>query len=112
MKKSAICFLLFTAVSSIALFAMKYILWAMFLWGGTGAIILALIFTGLYIGSFFALTKKWTGYEQHVSHSGLKWIWVLGFVQLAILGTLYHLLPQFFPAIIADFFFALYGTNE
>lgn len=106
MIKSAICFLLFTAVSSIALFAMKYILWAMFSWGGGGAIILALIFTGLYIGSFFTLTKKWIGYEQYVSHAGLKWIWVLGFFQLAILGTLYHLLPQFFPAIIADFFFA------
>jgi hypothetical protein len=33
-------------------------------------------------------------------------IWALGFVQLAVLGTFYHLLPQFFPAIIADFFFA------
>ena len=106
MKSSAICFLLFTAVSSISLFAMKYILWAMFNWGGTGAIVLALIFSCTYVGGFFAVTKNWTGFEQYISPAGIKWIWVLGFVQLAVLGVLYHLLPQFFPAIIADFFFA------
>jgi hypothetical protein len=106
MKNSVICFLLFTFVSCIALFAMKYILWAMFKWGGGGAIALALIFICVYVGSFFAVTQKWIGHEQYVSHTGLKWIWVLGFLQLAVLGALYHLLPQFFPALIADFFFA------
>jgi hypothetical protein len=105
MKNSAICFLLFTVVSCISLFAMKYILWAMFKWGG-GAIGLALMFTCVYVGGFFAVTKNWPGYEQYVSHAGMKWIWVLGFMQLAVLGALYHLWPQFFPAIIADFFFA------
>ncbi len=106
MKNSAICFLLFTVVSGISLFAMKYILWAMFKWGGGGAIVLAVIFTCIYIGGFFAVTKKWARYQQYVSHAGLKWIWTLGFVQLAVLGALYHLFPQFFPTIIADFFFA------
>ena len=106
MKNAAICFLLFTMVSSISLFAMKYILWAMFKWGGWGAIVLALMFTCFYIGGFFAVTKNWAGFDQYVSPAGMKWIWVLGFVQLAVLGVLYHLLPQFFPAIIADFFFA------
>lgn len=106
MKNPVICFLLFLGVSSASLFAMKYILWSMFNWGGIGAIALALIFICIYIGGFFTVTKNWAMYEQHVSHSGLKWIWVLGFVQLAVLGVLYHLLPQFFPAIIADFFFS------
>jgi len=34
MKNFSICFLLFTVVSCTALFAMKFILWAMFKWGG------------------------------------------------------------------------------
>ena len=106
MKKSAICFLLFTVISCTTLFAMKYILWAMFQWGGSRALVLALLFISIYVGSFIAVTKSWTPYQQYVSHNTLKWIWVLGIVQLAVLGTLYHLLPQFFPAIIADFFFA------
>ena len=74
--------------------------------GGGGAIGLALMFTCIYVGSFFAVIKKWGRHEQYVSHTTLKWIWALGFVQLAVLGAFYHLLPQFFPAIIADFFFA------
>ena len=74
--------------------------------GGIGAIGLALIFTCIYVGSFFVITKKWARHEQYVSLTTLKLIWALGFVQLAVLGTFYHLLPQFFPAIIADFFFA------
>jgi hypothetical protein len=106
MKNCTIYFLLFAVVSGISLFAMKYILWAMFKWGGGGAIGLALIFTFVYIGFFFAVTKNWEGYEQYVSYAGMKWIWALGFMQLAILGVLYHLLPQYFPTIIADFFFA------
>jgi len=105
-KKYSICLLLFLVVSSSSLLAMKYILWAMFLWGGGGAIGLALVFTGIYVGGFFAVTKKWIGYKQHVSLKGLKWIWLLGFLQLAVLGILYHLLPQFFPPAIAKFFFA------
>jgi hypothetical protein len=106
MKNRAIYFLLFAVVSGISLFAMKYILWAMFKWGGGEAIGLALIFTFVYIGGFFAVTKNWEAYEQYVSYAGMKWIWALGFMQLAFLGVLYHLLPQYFPAIIADFFFA------
>ncbi|MBC8285937.1 MAG: hypothetical protein H8E42_00535 [Nitrospinae bacterium] len=106
MKNFAICFLLFTGVSCTSLFAMKYILWAMFKWGGSGAIVLALIFICIYIGGFFTLTKKWTEHEQRVSLAGLRWIWILGIVQLAVMGGLYHLLPQFFPAILADFFFS------
>ena len=106
MKNYTICFLLFTLVSGISLFAMKYILWAMFKWGGIEAIIFALIFTCIYIIGFLKLTKKWAGYEQYVSLMGLKWIWVLGYIQLAVLGGLYHLFPQYFPAIIADFFFS------
>jgi len=106
MKNLAICFLLFTGVSVTSLFAMKYILWAMFKWGGIGAILLALIFTCLYIGGFYTLTKNWNGYKEYVSLTGLKWIWVLGYIQLAFLGGLYHLLPQYFPAIIAGFFFS------
>ena len=105
-KNSAIGFIIFTVVSCTTLFAMKYILWAMFKWGGSGALGLALIFTCLYVGSFIAITQKWTRHEQYVSQKTLKWIWILGFVQLGVLGGLYHLLPQFFPAPIANFFFA------
>lgn len=105
MKNSIICLLLFTIVSCTTLFAMKYILWAMFKWGGIGAIGLALIFTCFYAGSFMAV-KKSAWREQNVSSYALKWIWVLGFFQLGALGVLYHLTPKFFPAIIADFFFA------
>jgi hypothetical protein len=106
MKNYTICFLLFTAVSGISLYAMKYILWAMFKWGGGGAIGLALIFTCVYVWGFLEVKKNWEEYEQYVSYSGMKWIWALGFLQLAVLGVLYHLLPQYFPAIIANFFFA------
>jgi hypothetical protein len=88
------------------LFAMKYILWAMFKWGGVGAIGLALILGFVYVGGFFAVTKNWGAYEQYVSYTGMKWIWALGFLQLAALGALYHLFPKYFPAIIADLFFA------
>ena len=85
---------------------MKTILWTLFKWGGSGAIALASAFTGVYIWSFIAITRKWGQHEQFVSQNTLKWVWVLGFVQLAVLGALYHLLPQFFPAPIAEFFFA------
>jgi hypothetical protein len=33
-------------------------------------------------------------------------------MQLAFLGVLYHLLPQYFPTIIADFFFAWNGKKS
>ena len=78
----------------------------MFKWGGIEAILLAVIFTCIYIAGFYTLTKKWNGYKECVSLTGLKWIWVLGYIQLAVLGGLYHLLPQYFPAVIADFFFS------
>ena len=78
----------------------------MFKWGGLGAILLAVIFTCIYIAGFYTLTKKWNGYKECVSLTGLKWIWILGYIQLAVLGGLYHLLPQYFPAVIADFFFS------
>ena len=78
----------------------------MFKWGGLGAILLAVIFTCIYIAGFYTLTKKWNGYKECVSLTGLKWIWILGYIQLAVLGGLYHLLPQYFPAVIADFYFS------
>ena len=106
MKNYAISLLLFIGVSCASLFAMKFILWTMFNWGGLGAIILALIFISIYIGGFILTTRVWENYDQHVSHAGMKCIWILGFVQLAVLGILYHLLPQFFPAFIAEFFFS------
>ena len=97
--------LLFVVVSCTALFGMKYILWAMFKWGGGKALGLALVFTSIYVGSFFAITHSHTLKKHQISYAALKLIWVLGFLQLAVLGALYHLLPQFFPTIIADFFF-------
>ena len=105
MKSSAICILLFIAISCLALFAMKYILWIMFNRGGSQAIVLAAGFTLIYVGSFFVFASKWSKCENFISRSALKWVWVLGGFQLAILGALYHMLPQFFATIFAEFFF-------
>jgi len=85
---------------------MKYILWAMFRWGGFCAILLTIFFALVYVGIFFAVTKKWKYYENYISINSLKWVWVLGVVELGILGILYHQVPQFFPSFLATLFFA------
>jgi hypothetical protein len=106
MNRLIVFILIFLLVSSIALVGMKYILWAMFRWGGFGAILLALFFSLIYIGVFFAVTRKWKHYENYISVCSLKWIWIMGVVELGILGILYHQVPQLFPSFIAVFFFA------
>jgi hypothetical protein len=90
----------------MALIGMKYILLAMFRWGGFGAILLALFFFLIYVGIFFAVTRKWKYYENHISINSLKWIWIMGVMELSILGILYHQVPQLFPSFIAVFFFS------
>jgi hypothetical protein len=90
----------------MALIGMKYILWAMFRWGGFGAILLALFFSLIYIGAFFVVTSKWEYFEKHISICSLKWIWIMGALELGLLGILYHQVPQFFPSFIAVFFFS------
>jgi hypothetical protein len=106
MKRLAIFIFIFLLVSSIALIGMKYILWAMFRWGGFGAILLTVFFFLIYVGIFFAVTRKWKYYESCISVYSLKWIWIMGVVELGILGILYHQVPQFFPSFIAVFFFS------
>jgi hypothetical protein len=106
MNRLIIFIFIFLLVSSIALIGMKYILWAMFRWGGFGAILLALFFFLIYVGIFFAVTRKWKYYEDYISINSLKLIWILGVVELGLLGILYHQVPQFFPSFIADLFFA------
>ena len=45
----------------------------------------------------FLITKRLTLSEHYISCAALKWVWVLGFMQLGFLGGLYHLVPQFPP---------------
>ena len=49
---------------------------------------------------------KWKNYENYISVCSLKWIWIMGVMELGILGILYHQVPQLFPSFIAVFFFA------
>lgn len=97
-----IVIILFFAVSIIALFFMKAILWSLFQWGGKIAIPVAFILSAIYIWSFY-WAKSRDGLM--ISKSALTWIWTIGFIELLILGILYHLTPQFFPSIVGDFFF-------
>ena len=84
---------------------MKYILWAMLLWGGITALFLAFVFLVIYIGCFFLLIKITKYYKVHISADVLKLIWVTGLIELAVLGFLYHQMPHFFPSPFAEFFF-------
>jgi hypothetical protein len=95
-------FIIFLFVSTVALFFMKAILWALFQWGAKIAIPLALILGAIYIGGFFLAKSKG---KFDISKTALAWIWTIGFVELLFLGGLYHLTPQFFPSIIGNFFF-------
>jgi hypothetical protein len=84
---------------------MKYILWGMFRWGGFGAVVLTLLFSLIYIGIFFVIIRKWKYYTNYISVYALKWIWIMGLVELGILGVLYHQVPKFFPSFMAEYFF-------
>ena len=45
----------------------------------------------------FLITKRLTLSEHYISCAALKWVLVLGLMQLGFLGGLYHLVPQFPP---------------
>lgn len=94
--------LIFFIVSTVALFFMKTVLWALFQWGAKIAIPVALILSSVYIWSFI-LVKSHNRFD--ISKTALAWIWTIGFVELLFLGGLYHLTPQFFPSIVGNFFF-------
>lgn len=81
---------------------MKAVLWALLRWGGEFAVPLAFFLGAIYIWSY-KITKSLCG--AALPNTALIWIWALGFIQLLILGGLYHLAPRFFPSIAADFFF-------
>lgn len=93
---------LFFIVSTVALFSMKAILWTLLQRGPKFALPLAFFLITTYLGSFhithskkvFAISKKF-----------LIWIWALGFLEIVLLGGLYHLTPQYFPSFVGDFFF-------
>ncbi len=106
MNKLIVFILIFVLVSIAALAGMKYILWAMFRWGGIAAILTTLVFSMIYIGLFLVLTGKWKHYENYISIGSLKWIWIIGVAELGLLGILYHQIPQYFPSFFADFFFS------
>ncbi len=92
--------LIFFIVSTVALFFMKAILWALFQWGAKTAMPLALILSMVYVWGFLLAKSK-----SDISKTALTWIWTIGFIELLFLGGLYHLTPQFFPSIVGDFFF-------
>ena len=41
--------------------------------------------------------------EYYFSHITLKWVWVLGFLQLRFLCGFSHAMPQSFPTVIVVF---------
>jgi hypothetical protein len=94
--------LIFFIVSTVALFFMKAVLWALFQWGAKVAIPAALILSSVYIWSFY-LVKANNRFD--ISKTALAWIWAIGFIELLFLGGLYHLTPQFFPSFVGNFFF-------
>ncbi len=102
MNRAVLFFLIFFAVSTSALFFMKAILWSLFQWGAKVAVPVALLLFPIYIWSFYLVKSIET---IQFSKSVLTWIWVIGFIELLVLGGLYHLIPQFFPAIVGEFFF-------
>ena len=92
----------FIAVSTLSLFSMKAILWTLLQWGARFALPLALVSIAGYVWSFY-LAQSFKGVQ--LPNSVLIWIWAIGFIEVLILGGLYHLTPQYFPAIVGDFFF-------
>jgi len=94
--------LIFFIVSTVALFFMKAILWTLFHWGAQRALPLALILSAVYVWSYFLVKAKG---RFDVSKTALFWVWTVGYIELLTLGGLYHFAPQFFPAIVGDFFF-------
>ncbi len=102
MKQIFLFLIIFLAVSALALFSMKAILWVLFQMGGKFAVPLAIFLSIIYLWSYklvrsmnrLALPKK-----------ALSCIWTIGFIELLLLGGLYHLTPQFFPSVVGDFFF-------
>ena len=95
-------FLVLISVSTLALFSMKAILWTLLQWGAKFALPLALILISIYGWSFY-LVQQVEGIK--LPKSILVWIWAIGFIEIIIMGGLYHLTPQFFPSILGEFFF-------
>ena len=93
---------MFFIVSTVALFFMKAVLWTLFQWGAKIALPMALILSSIYIWGFFLAKLKG---RFDIPKIALAWIWSIGFIELLFLGGLYHLTPQFFPSIIANFLF-------
>ena len=95
-------FLVLISVSALALFAMKAVLWTLLQWDARFALPLALILIAMYTGSFY-LVQTIEGVK--LPKSVLIWIWAIGFIEIIILGGLYHLTPQYFPSFVGEFFF-------
>ena len=95
-------FFVLISVSTLALFSMKAILWTLLQWGAKFALPLALVLILIYGGSFY-LVQQFEGIN--LPKSVLIWIWTIGFIEIIIMGGLYHLTPQFFPSFLGDFFF-------
>ena len=97
-------FLILISVSILALFSMKAILWTLLQWGAKFALPLALVLILIYGGSFYLVQQIEV---IKLPKSVLIWIWTIGFIEIIIMGGLYHLTPQFFPSFLGDFFFNL-----
>jgi len=102
MRQTVLFLIIFSVVSIMALFFMKAIVLVLLQWGGKFAIPLAIFLGTIYIWCF-KLANSIEGFA--LTNTALGYIWVLGFIELLLLGGLYHLMPQFFPSWVGNFFF-------
>lgn len=87
---------------------MKAILWTLLQWGAKFALPLALILISIYGGSFYLVQRIKV---IRLPKSVLVWIWAIGFIEIIIMGSLYHLTPKYFPDFLGEFFFIRYDNR-
>ena len=102
MRQLVLFLIIFSVVSIVALFFMKAIVLVLLQWGGKFAVPIAIFLGTIYIWCF-KLARSIDGFA--LKPRALGWIWVVGFIELLLLGGLYHLTPQFFPSWVGNFFF-------
>tara|TARA_B100001123_G_C15224023_1_gene992449 strand:+ start:429 stop:740 length:312 start_codon:yes stop_codon:yes gene_type:complete len=102
MRQIVLILIIFLAVSTLALFFMKAIVWVLLQWGAKFAVLLAIFLSTIYLWCY-RLVSSIQGFV--LGKKALAWVWVIGFIELLLLGGLYHLTPQFFPSWAGNFFF-------
>ena len=96
MRQIVLFLIIFSVVSIVALFFMKTIVLVLLQWGGKFAVPLAIFLSTIYVWCF-RFARSIEGFS--LTTRALGWIWALGFIELLLLGGLYHLMPQFFPQV-------------